>query len=105
MISDLNNKVVVVTGSGNGIGKSIAKKFAEKACRVILATIDETKRKGVEGELLQKGYKVHFIQTDVREEQSIIQMLEQVKSLYGNVQILVNNAGITLFKSIFEATI
>lgn len=105
MINDLENKVVVVTGSGNGIGKTIAKKFAENGCRVVLATIDEKEGKGVEEELLQKGYKAHFIQTDVREEQSIVRMLERVKSLYGNVQILVNNAGITLFKSIFEATL
>lgn len=105
MINDLKKKIVVVTGSGNGIGKAIAEKFAENNGRVVLATIDETEGKRVEKELLEKGYQARFIQTDVRSEESVIQMLKQVKLLYGDTQILVNNAGITLFKSIFEATL
>ncbi len=104
-MNNLENKIVIVTGAGNGIGKGIAESFAEQGACVILATLDVGEGEQVEQDFLNKGYQAKFVHTDVRIEASVIGLFERVKSLYGVPQVLVNNAGVTVFKSILEATL
>lgn len=104
-MNNLTNKIVVVTGSGNGIGKGIARSFAEQGAKVIIATLDVAEGESVEHELQREGLSAKFLQTDVRQETSIIRLFEKVQSIYGIPDVLINNAGVTLFKSILTATI
>lgn len=104
-MNNLTNKIVVVTGSGNGIGKGIARSFAEQGAKVVIATLDATEGESVEREFLRDGLSAKFVHTDVRSEASIIILFEQVQSIYGIPNVLINNAGITLFKSILTATV
>lgn len=102
----LKDKVAIVTGAGNGIGKGIATTFVKQGAKVIIATIDEEEGKATEQGLNQLSPgQAFFIQTDVVSEQSIKNMVQLTAERYGKIDILVNNAGITTFKSIEEATI
>jgi NAD(P)-dependent dehydrogenase (short-subunit alcohol dehydrogenase family) len=97
--------VVIVTGSGKGIGQGIAKRFAMSGAQVIIAT--RTPKDGLETEkaLQDLGANATFVQTDVSSEASITSMISTIDQQCGRIDVLVNNAGVTLFKPLFEATI
>ncbi|MFU8692761.1 SDR family NAD(P)-dependent oxidoreductase (plasmid) [Rossellomorea sp. FS2] len=101
----LQGKVAIVTGSGRGIGRGIAYKFAEEGAKVVIATLERKEGQETEKELMDIGTEALFVQTDVSEEKSIIAMIEQTVSRFGTIDILVNNAGITLFKNILDCTL
>jgi len=104
-MNEIKDKVIIVTGAGKGIGEGIATYFAECGAKVILATINDQEGQYLENRLTDKGYQVHFVQTDVCSEASVINMVTQAEHRFGSIDMLVNNAGITLFKSILEATL
>ncbi|MGI2297341.1 SDR family NAD(P)-dependent oxidoreductase [Paenibacillus sp. GXUN7292] len=99
-----NGKVVIVTGAGNGIGKGIALEFAKAGALVVVSEIDEQSGNQTAEELRQIGGSALFIQTDVASEQSICGMVKRTVEALGRIDVLVNNAGITVFKPILEAT-
>lgn len=101
----LKDQVAIITGSGRGIGRGIAQEFAKEGTRVVIATLDQDEGKAVAKEIRQSGGDALFIQTDVSAEQGIKGMVEQVIDKYGRLDTLVNNAGITLFKPLLEATV
>lgn len=104
-MDELKDKVVIVTGAGKGIGRGIAYMFAEAGSRVIIATKFDDEGKAVEQELIQAGYRAKYIQADVSDEISVINLLDKVTAENHHIDVLVNNAGVTLFKSILEASI
>ncbi len=104
-MSELKNKVVVVTGAGKGIGKGIAEMFAQAGARVILATKEDHEGRDVENSLSDAGHWAKYIQTDVSREDSVKAMVSIVEQQLGGVDVLVNNAGITIFKPLLEATL
>lgn len=104
-MQDINNKVVIVTGSGNGIGKGIAELMAKRGAKVILATKYDDEGSALENNLMEMGYWARYVQTDVSNEESVKNMVEEVLGITGKIDVLVNNAGITIFKSILEATL
>jgi NAD(P)-dependent dehydrogenase (short-subunit alcohol dehydrogenase family) len=99
------NKVVIVTGAANGIGRGIASAYAEKGATVLLADVEEAKGKQTESALKQTGAEVLFVKTDVRSESDIINLMETAKRTYGRIDVLINNAGKGLFKSVYEVTV
>ena len=89
----LENKVVIVTGSGQGIGRHAAKTFAAEKARIVIADIN--------GELANKtaaelgNYtETLALQVDVREEDSVRQMIDRVMDRFGQIDVHVNNAAI-----------
>lgn len=98
-----NQKTVIVTGAANGIGKGIAQAYAAEGANVVIADIEQA---GVAfaQELQAQGYSAHFIETDVREEQSVIHLMEETLKVFGTVDILINNAGVSRFIDIFDMT-
>ncbi|MEH7237531.1 glucose 1-dehydrogenase [Bacillus sp. JJ1562] len=99
------NRVVIVTGAANGIGKGIAKAYAEIGAIVVLADMDVETGIKLSSELNEKGAEVIFIKTDVRNEQDILQLVNQTYQTYGKIDILINNAGKNLFRSPFDVTV
>ncbi len=99
------NKVVIVTGGANGIGRGIAASYAEKGAKVVIADVEETAGKLAESELKQVGTDVLFIKTDVKNEMDIINLMETTKRTYERIDIVINNAGKGLFKSLYEVTL
>lgn len=102
---DFTNKTVIITGAGNGIGKGIALHYAEKGANVVLADIDEKAGTQTAARIKEQGGEALFVQSDVRLEKDIVRLMEVAHQTYGQIDILINNAGKTLFKSPYDLSI
>ena len=89
----LENKVAIVTGSGQGIGRHAATTFAQAKAKVVIADLSHEQANKTAGEIgeLTETLALHV---DVREENSVKQMIEQVMNRFGQIDVLVNNAAI-----------
>lgn len=102
---DFINKTVIVTGAGNGIGREIARLYAEKGANVVWADIDEGASLETVATIKEKGGVASFVRTDVRDEGDIIRLMSKTVETYGGIDILINNAGKNLFKPIYDISI
>ena len=87
------NKLAIVTGSYQGLGKGIAKEFAKNGSNLILVDIDE-KLKITQEELKEYGNTVEIIIGDVSKESTAKSVMNIVETKFTGLDILVNNAGI-----------
>lgn len=89
------DKVVVVIGGGGDIGKAIARAFAARRAKVVIASRDVEKLEHVAQEIISEtgNPNVKAMKVDVTDEQSVIQLANQVLSEYGTVDVLVNAHG------------
>ncbi|MDM5207542.1 SDR family NAD(P)-dependent oxidoreductase [Cytobacillus kochii] len=93
------NKTVIVTGAGNGIGQGVALAYKREGANVVVADWDDSNFAALEA----KG--LDCLQINVQEEADIQRLLEQTIEKYGQVDILINNAGVSVFKPLFELTL
>lgn len=101
---DMNGKVVIVTGGTRGIGLEIVRTFCESGATVVLfGSREETVLKAVE-ELKNEGKQVKGYFPDLSDYESVQSVIEEVHNLYGHIDVLVNNAGISANKKIEETT-
>lgn len=84
------NKTILITGGGTGIGFSIAKKLSGKGNSIVLAGRREDKLKSAAAQLPNASYVV----ADVTKEADVENLVQQVKKQFGGLDILVNNAGV-----------
>lgn len=91
----LNGKVAIVSGAGSGIGAATARVLAAQGASVVVAEIDQQSGKRVAAEIRAAGCDARFIVCDVREEASIKAMVDTAVGHYQQIDVLVNNAGIT----------
>lgn len=99
------NRVAIVTGAGRGIGKSIAQMYASNGAKVVIAEKDITLGKETEEEILSSGGTAIFLHTDVSREKGIIQLIKQTVDKYGTIDVLINNVGVSRWKSPYELTV
>jgi len=97
----MRNKVAIVTGASSGIGLATVKNLADKGVKVILAARNFEKIQAVSNQLNSNGKNTFAIQTDVSEETSCKNLIEKTIEKYGQLDILINNAGISM-RAIFE---
>ncbi|MBM7655638.1 SDR family NAD(P)-dependent oxidoreductase [Neobacillus cucumis] len=102
---DFLNKVVVITGGARGIGLGVAKAYAEKGAKVVIADVEAKINTQTKDEFQQWGGDILYVQTDVRIEKDIIRLFEAAQKSYGRIDVLINNAGKGVFKSPYELTI
>ncbi len=90
------NKIVLVTGAGRGIGASIARRFASEGAEVIVnySGNDETAQKTVD-EITATGGQAQKYKCSVNDSESVKVMIDEIIKEFGRIDILVNNAGIT----------
>ncbi|MFQ6615278.1 MAG: 3-oxoacyl-ACP reductase FabG [Fidelibacterota bacterium] len=90
----LEGKVVIVTGSGQGIGRETALRFAEEGAKVVVAEVNPSTGQRVARELSGSGAEALFVQVDIAHRDSVRQMVAAVNKRFGRIDVLVNNAGV-----------
>jgi NAD(P)-dependent dehydrogenase (short-subunit alcohol dehydrogenase family) len=100
----LQNKVAIVTGAAMGIGKGIAFILGQEGAKLVLADVNVPEGLKTCSELEKLGYEVFFVECDVSKEDQVKAMITASIERYGTIHILVNNAGIGLYKTVLETT-
>jgi len=93
MAIDLRNKVVLITGASSGFGEDAARLFAMEGCRVVLAARRLERLQALAAEIQNAGGEALAIPVDVSQPAEIEVMVQTALDLYGNIDILFNNAG------------
>lgn len=93
---DLTDRVALVTGGGRGIGREIVRTLAGAGAHVAVAEFDPITGEEAVQEVQRLGRQSLAIQTDVRDPDSVGAMAQQVLDRFGQVDILINNAGIAV---------
>ncbi|MGE5703907.1 MAG: SDR family NAD(P)-dependent oxidoreductase, partial [Clostridia bacterium] len=95
-------QVVIVTGAGRGIGACVAQEFADKGAAVIVAERNEQDGMETAQAIVAAGGKALFVQTDVGKPDEIVRLMEKSVAAFGTIDVLINNAGVSRWKSPYE---
>lgn len=90
-----------MTGAASGIGRGVAEAYAKEGYKVVLADLDEGKGQAVASQLDQ----ALFVKTDVRSEEDVKQLVSETYNRFGRLDVLINVAGISVFKDVLEMTV
>jgi NAD(P)-dependent dehydrogenase (short-subunit alcohol dehydrogenase family) len=94
----LKGKVAIVTGSGAGIGRGIAQRFAREGAAVVIAEIDRASGESAVQAIRSAGGEAVFIPTDVSDEAQVQAVVEKALERYNKIDILCNNAAVLFFR-------
>jgi NADP-dependent 3-hydroxy acid dehydrogenase YdfG len=101
----MDNKVVIITGGSEGLGKGVATVFAQEGWNVVITARTEEKLTKVTNELRGAAGKVLSIPTDVSDASQVNQMVQKTLETFGRIDVLINNAGIDYPGSVEELSI
>ena len=99
-MSRLKEKVAIVTGGGEGIGRATCERFAVEGAAVVLAERNPRTGRETADYINSKGGKALFVETDVANETSIVAMVAETVEEFGGINLLVNNAAVFVLKGI-----
>lgn len=97
------DRVAVITGAAGGIGSALARAFAERGARLVLADLDESGLEAVAKELEAKGAQALTVRTDVSQRESVEALAEASWRRFGGVHLVCNNAGVASFGELATA--
>jgi len=96
------NKVAVITGGAQGIGRAIALGMAREGAKIVVADLQSEKANAVAGEVKEFGSEARGVGVDVADETSVNQLANATFAAFGRVDILVNDAGVYLKSSVVD---
>ncbi len=97
----MKDKVVIITGASGGIGEALARKFSSQGSIVVIAARQLDKLTTIKLSLEAKGGKVHAVACDVSNEDHCKLLVEETIKVFGRIDVLINNAGISM-RAIFN---
>ena len=98
----LKERVAIITGAGQGLGRAVAREFAEEGCAVALFDVNSQTLSDAEAELKAKGYRAISHALDITDYQNYGKAIADVAKTWAHIDILVNNAAIALYGTILE---
>lgn len=90
----LENKISIVTGGAQGIGKATVEKFVDEGAAVLIWDLDETKGNQLVNDLTANGFTAKFMKVNVAKYEEVEKAVKEIINEFGRIDILVNNAGI-----------
>ena len=100
----LKDRVAIVTGGGKGIGQEICLGLVKEGAKIVIAEIDIENSEKAKKKIIEAGSEAIIIKTDVSNQKSINEMVDQTIKHYGKIDILINNAGIRHVKKLLDHT-
>ncbi len=100
----LKEKVVIITGGANGIGKVSAEKLAAEGATVIIWDIDEESCKTTSASITSKGFNSEYMIVNTTDPEATLKAANEVFDKYNRIDVLINNAGITRDATIKKMT-
>ncbi len=101
----LENKVVLVTGGGAGIGKAICLRLAQEGAAIVVTDIDESSAQAVAAEIQSHGGKALPLHQDVTVESAWRETIDRILQQFESLNVVVNNAGIAIPENIEDMTL
>jgi NAD(P)-dependent dehydrogenase (short-subunit alcohol dehydrogenase family) len=101
----LKGRNALITGASKGLGRAMAVALAKQGSHLILVARDKEKLESVAAEVVEAGGTADVFTADISREADVLALEEQVREKVGKVQILINNAGTNLRKSITDFTL
>lgn len=103
-MSLLKDRIAVITGGSNGIGKATVMKFLSEGAKVIIWDIVKDKGEELESELKKEGFDIYFQEVNTSDFEAVEKATQETISKYGRIDILINNAGITRDATLLKMT-
>jgi len=103
-MGSLKNKNIWITGAGRGIGKAIAAAFGKEKAILALSSRTAGEVKSVSKFINKNGGRAHHFQCDVSIESDVIKTVKKIKKNLGQIDILINNAGVFRFMPLVETS-
>jgi butyryl-CoA dehydrogenase len=100
-----NEQVAVVTGAASGIGKALAIKLAEKGCHLALADKDMHGLETLQTQIEAMGVECFIVSLDVADNDAFIEFAQQTNDKFNRIDMLFNNAGVSLIDSVEKQTL
>jgi NAD(P)-dependent dehydrogenase (short-subunit alcohol dehydrogenase family) len=97
----VKGKAVIITGGSSGIGRALAEEFGRHGCQVLITGRNKEHLDEAVSDLRSKNIQIYGFPSDVSQEEDCRRMAEEAMRLFGRIDILINNAGITM-RSLFE---
>jgi 3-oxoacyl-[acyl-carrier protein] reductase len=92
---NLQEKLVVITGSGRGIGRAMALAFAERGAHLALIDLNDADLDATRAQCQERGVTARTYVCNVTQEASVIETLDRIVTDFGRLDVMINNAGIT----------
>ncbi|MDN5212765.1 SDR family oxidoreductase [Fulvivirgaceae bacterium BMA12] len=97
----MKDKIVVITGGSSGIGKALAFQFGKQGAKILITGRNQSALDATKASLQSSGIEVESFQADVSKEEDNKAMASYAVELWGGIDILINNAGISM-RALFE---
>jgi len=104
-MSNIQDKVVIITGASSGIGEATAKELASKGAKLVLAARREDRLKNLQEKIQNNGGQAIYKVTDVASYEQMEELAEYALTEFGKIDVMVNNAGVMPLSPIHEKKI
>ena len=104
-MSEIENKVVIITGASSGLGEATARKLAKNGAKLMLAARREDRLKELVTKIEQEGGTAKYQITDVTDRSQVEDLAKATKDAYGRIDVLINNAGLMPLSPLAETKV